>query len=390
MDIPYIRPKLLVRENDPVRTGTPLFCDKRSPDIQYVAPAAGIVHKISFGKRRKLKEIIIIPGNQEDFIQFEPMDESSMESSDKIRISTLLKKAGLWQGLREFPFRDTADDTHEPSMIIVSLNGNDIFSPVPHVLLENRSRFLEYGIKILKKFSDRIIISARKSDIDRSDLVKKHATHAVGDLYPAWDPGVVLYHLKTSAQENNSWCINAEHLILIAKFLLTGRYPSERLVSVTGLKNRNCHIITRQGAPIGYLAGQCKDGCIISTGRFNGRQVQNSSHLGFFENTLNIIKAGPEEKFMGFLRPGPEEPDCNRHGEERACINCGFCTEICPVDLEPGFIMKALLGDDIEEALEYGLLDCCRCGLCSYACPSKIELVHLLSEGINVYYKDRQ
>jgi Na+-transporting NADH:ubiquinone oxidoreductase subunit A len=52
--------------------------------------------------------------------------------------------------------------------------------------------------------------------------------------------------------------------------------------------------------------------------------------------------------------------------------------------------MKALLSDDIEDALSYGLLDCARCGLCSYVCPSKIELVQILSFGMDSHYKDKE
>jgi Na+-transporting NADH:ubiquinone oxidoreductase subunit A len=146
---------------------------------------------------------------------------------------------------------------------------------------------------------------------------------------------------------------------------------------------------------------------IITTGYFNGRPIDPESHMGFFENTLNIIHDNKEEELLGFIRPGlskptvsrtflscltriPKDFDANIHGEERACINCGYCTNICPVDLAPSFIYKALLSDDIEDALSYGLLDCARCGLCSYACPSKIELTQILSTGMDAYYKDKE
>jgi Na+-transporting NADH:ubiquinone oxidoreductase subunit A len=129
--------------------------------------------------------------------------------------------------------------------------------------------------------------------------------------------------------------------------------------------------------------------------------------MGFFETTLNILPDPQTEEFFGFLHPGltrhtvsktflscltraPKALDCTLHGEERACINCGYCTKICPVDLAPNFIMKALLSDDIEDALSYGLLDCCRCGLCAYTCPSKIELTMILSDGMDAHYKDKE
>ena len=110
--------------------------------------------------------------------------------------------------------------------------------------------------------------------------------------------------------------------------------------------------------------------------------------FGFMQPGLRAPSAS--KTFLSCLSKTPKNLDCNIHGEERACINCGYCVNICPVDLAPHFIIKALLSDDIEEALSYGLLDCCGCGLCSYTCPSKIELTKLLSHGIDAHYKDKE
>ena len=411
LDIPYIRPKLLVKQKDPVKTGTPLFSDKRNKNIRYVSPGTGIVQQIIFGERRRLKEIVIVLSKnrdkKDDFIQFEPISSSSIDTIPRLKIIKQLQEGGLWQSFRQFPSKDTADENHEPPMIIVSLNGNDPFSPHPGVVLETETEFFEFGIKVLKQFSKRIIVTSRQGNLKKLNKIKNFVTHTVPDFYPAWDPGVVLYHLKKSRNENHSWCISAEHLVLVAKFLLTGRYPVKRVVTVTRSNDKKPHIITRQGAPVKNLVGSMDNSSLITTGRFNGRLVDPESHMGFFENTLTIINDNQKEELFGFIQPGfskptvsrtflscltkgPKHLDCNIHGEERACINCGYCTNICPNDLAPNFVMKALLSDDIEDALSYGLLDCCGCGLCSYACPSKIELTKLLSHGMDAHYKDKE
>jgi len=415
MDIPYIRPKLLVKESDPVKTGSPVFCDKRNNRIVYVSPGTGIVKHIVFGERRRLKEVVIAldknrdphPGQRDDFVQFETLSREDIGSFPREKIVTRLQQGGLWQCFRQFPSKDTADENHEPAMIIVSLNGNDLFSPHPKVVLENEIPFFEFGIQILKQFSNRIIVTSRQSCLDRLNGFKGHITHAVPDVYPSWDPAVVLYHLKRSRKDNLSWCISVEHLILLARFLLTGRYPVKRVVTITRENDKKPHMIARQGSPVKDLAGSLDDHSIITTGRFNGRCVDPLSHMGFFENTLNIIPDNQEPELFGFIKPGLSKPsvsrtflscltqapkylDANTHGEERACINCGYCTRICPVDLAPNFIMKALLSEDIEDALSYGLLDCSRCGLCAYTCPSKIELTKILSDGMDAHYKDKE
>lgn len=407
MDIPYIRPRILVKENDRVRTGTPLFCDKRNQRIQYVSPGTGTVQKIVFGERRHLKEIVIRLEKKDDFIQFETLSPDRVDKTPKASLIRLLQEGGLWPCFREFPFKDTADPDHNPPMIIVSLNGNDPLSPHPAAVLENETETFEFGIRVLKQFSPHIVITSRQSSLNRLNGFKNHITHIVPDVYPAWNPGVVLYRLKTNAEENRSWCISAEHLSLIGKFLSFGIYPVKRVFTVTRSEDNKPHIIARQGSPVRLLAASLPEKSLITTGRFNGRQTEPDAHMGFFETTLNIIRDNPNEELFGFIQPGISKPsvsrtflssllkspkkfDCNLHGEERACVNCSYCSQVCPVDLKPDFIMKSLLSEDIEDALSFGLLDCCRCGLCSYACPSKIELTHILSNGIDAYYKDKQ
>jgi Na+-transporting NADH:ubiquinone oxidoreductase subunit A len=78
------------------------------------------------------------------------------------------------------------------------------------------------------------------------------------------------------------------------------------------------------------------------------------------------------------------------HGGERACIACGYCAQVCPVDIFPQFTYKAVLAEEIEESLEHGLLDCVECGLCSYVCPSKIELFETLKNAKAAFYREKQ
>jgi Na+-transporting NADH:ubiquinone oxidoreductase subunit A len=81
--------------------------------------------------------------------------------------------------------------------------------------------------------------------------------------------------------------------------------------------------------------------------------------------------------------------DCNRHGGVRACIACGYCAQVCPVDILPQLTFKAVLADAVEEFLAHGLLDCVECGLCTYVCPSKIELADILVQAKAAYYKEQ-
>ncbi|HHJ52418.1 MAG TPA: NADH:ubiquinone reductase (Na(+)-transporting) subunit A, partial [Caldithrix abyssi] len=54
-----IKPKLLVREGDAVKRGTPLIADKQKMEIVLVAPVSGVVTEINRGERRMLLEVVI-------------------------------------------------------------------------------------------------------------------------------------------------------------------------------------------------------------------------------------------------------------------------------------------------------------------------------------------
>ena len=406
LDIPHIRPKLLVKQGDRVKTGTPVFCDKRDPSIQYVSPGTGSVKDIIFGARRKLWEVVIELEGQEEFETTPALDTQALVQLPKEELVTRLKTGGLWQGFRQFPAKDTADADTPPPMIILSLEGNDIFSPRPELVLEGKEAAFRYGLNILQKFCDRILITARESSLPRLGAMAAEVTHAVPDRYPAWDPGVVLYHVKKDVTDNGAWTLSLQHLLWMAAYLETGSHSFETLVTVTKSGACRPHLLTRAGAPVDRVAGSLDEGDLITTGQFNGRIARRGSHMGFFETTLNVLPRGNEDEMFGFVRPGLDKPtvsntffsrlvkaplavDNTIHGEERACINCSYCEKICPNDLMPSFILKAIMADDIEEALSMGLMDCCRCGLCSFTCPSKIELTQLLSQGMDGHHKDK-
>ena len=48
-DFNGIVPKVLVKEGDAVKAGTPVFYDKKHPELKIVAPVSGIVQEIAHG-----------------------------------------------------------------------------------------------------------------------------------------------------------------------------------------------------------------------------------------------------------------------------------------------------------------------------------------------------
>jgi electron transport complex protein RnfC len=61
-------------------------------------------------------------------------------------------------------------------------------------------------------------------------------------------------------------------------------------------------------------------------------------------------------------------------GDERPCIRCGECAEVCPIRLLPQQLYWYACADDETKLRNYGLTDCIECGCCDLVCPSHIPL----------------
>jgi Na(+)-translocating NADH:ubiquinone oxidoreductase A subunit len=114
---------------------------------------------------------------------------------------------------------------------------------------------------------------------------------------------------------------------------------------------------------------------------------------------VDAVIENRERVILAFLRPGTHRDaaersflakwlgskdlnnDTNLHGEERPCICCNRCDEVCPRDLMPYWLSKHVRADMAIEAEEFRLSDCIECGLCSYVCPSKISLMEHIQQG---------
>lgn len=408
--IPFVKPRLKIAVGDDVKIGTPLFEDKRNPDIKFLSPGAGEITRIDFGPRRVIEQIVILLADDEPYEAFNPIGAHEVDHLDRDTLVKALLKGGLWPFVRTLPFRDIADPKIIPPAIFVSLDTLEPFHPQPEVYLQGAIELFRFGLRLLERLGPRVYVTASQANTSIQTMLDGEITHVYRGAYPAHDPGVLLYHIKREPQENAAAYLNGQDVLHIARFFKQGRYPIDRVVTLGGSSvAERKHFLTRAGVPLKHLAhGNDFQGPqrYIIGGIFNGRHGHPDGYMGFYENALNVLPVPEEPEFLAFSKPGFDklshsrtflsslratvlDGDCSTHGEERACVNCGYCADVCPVDILPQFTLKALLVDEIEEALAHGLLDCVECGLCSYVCPSKIELADTLTKFKASYSKER-
>lgn len=411
--IPFIKPKLAVDIGDRVNVGSVLFFDKRNPSITFLSPGGGAVEQIEFGPRRVIRKIVIAVDDTEEHESFSTVSEKDLEGITREALVQAIVTGGLWPLLRALPFRDIANPEITPPAIFVSLDAAEPFQPEPEVYLAGKTDLFQFGIKVLRKLvKGRIHVTAPEGRLTGDHAINSLITHRYSGRYPAGDPGVILYHIKGSPAENRSWYINGQDLLLLAQLLTSGMYPTERIITLAGdAAGKRSHVKTRIGVPISHVIGDTAEGNNGSVrpivgGVFTGYIGERDSFVGFYETSLTLINEGDQREFLGFLRPGFRkdsysrtflstfnrsdlEMDCNVHGGVRACIACGSCNRICPVDILPQLTFKAILADDVDGSLSHGMLDCVECGLCTYVCPSKIELAGILEDGKMAYFKEQ-
>jgi len=410
--LPFVKPRLKVKVGDRVKTGSALFEDKRRPGVSYRSPGAGTVSSILFGPRRVVRHIVVELDAEEAFEEFAPVGRDDLERIDRLELTDRLMAGGLWPLLRELPFRHAASIKTRPSAIFVHLDNLDPFHPLPSVYLRGCEDLFEFGLRALERAADAPVkISIAKENASTVNGLRSRITHVYTGNYPSHDPGVLLYRTKRSADENHAWFISGQGVLLLAQFLREGRLPTEQTLVVAGpgVKSPR-HVRARIGAPISDLSKgrvPAPESRCIAGGVFSGLPAAMDSFLNAGETSLVYLPEGavsppPLEWMMpgrdvpsysraflsAFAPPRERSMSCNRHGGLRACIQCGFCARVCPVDILPQLTYKAVLAEEVEESLAHGLLDCVECGLCSFVCPSKIDLLQALRRAREAYYDD--
>jgi Na+-transporting NADH:ubiquinone oxidoreductase subunit A len=408
--IPFIKPRLLVKEGDDVHIGSILYEDKRNTDVKFLSPGGGVVQDIKFGRRRVIQEIVIKLDPNETHENFEKFTLEDVDRVDKVHLIRAIMAGGLWCLFRAFPFGDMPKPEQTPPAIIVSMDSKEPFHPLADVYLIDNIALFNFGLKLLEEFTENVYLTTTPASPLIMERMNGRITHQFQGPYPAGDPGVSLYHIKKRPEENHSWQINGQDLLLLASLIKNGRYPTERMMTIGGsMAGGPRHLLARMGVHLRSLGIQVldeqQDVRYIAGGIFRGYTTQVDSFMGLRETSLMVVPEGNKKEFFGFARPGydkssysktfmstfrssPLEVDCGLHGEERACINCGYCVEVCAVDILPQFALKTVLAGEIEEALAHGLLDCVSCGLCTYVCPSKIEICSILKKAKAEYYNE--
>lgn len=151
--------------------------------------------------------------------------------------------------------------------------------------------------------------------------------------------------------EDNTYVIRATSFYRIYDLLKRNRLMSSKLVTISGNGIEDGSVIkVKIGAKLEEVLASFhftnSETVVIANGLMKGKKV-NPKNFIITEEVYSITIMKEEKR-----------------KKEEACIHCGACKNICPVNINPLELKK----DKVKEK-------CIHCGLCSYICPCYIELM---------------
>jgi Na+-transporting NADH:ubiquinone oxidoreductase subunit A len=422
-----LKPKLVVKEGDSVKRGDKLFFDKKNENIVFTAPRAGKVKEIHFGPRRRL-DAVVLDELGDDAVDFGSSDRGEIAGLGQQKVVEKLVASGLWTRLLAFPGWGVAPvpgwvpkaDKHghvatPPKLraVYVSALATEPHLPDAKVSLKGNEELFAAGLEALKQLAPKTWLFSAAGDKLPGDAVSVTGVQlrVIDAKFPAENVAVQLWYTERLSKGEVAATASIEDVIDIGHLFLKGTLRTERTYTVAGSgAPEKKHFKAAQGANVKeLLGGKAFDDetRFIAGGLFTGKKVGHDDYLGPLDRALHVMPEDHVREPFHFQLPGLQkfsllrtwlsgfmkssfegEVTTSNNGEERACVQCGACIDICPVELMPNLVFKAALAQDIEKMEATGIHDCADCGLCTFICPSKIELGQHIEEGKSLIAKE--
>jgi Na+-transporting NADH:ubiquinone oxidoreductase subunit A len=412
-DLGDLKLRVLVKEGDAVSIGSPLIEWKGNPDLKITSPAGGKVAEVRRGDRRKLLQVIVDVEPNEKSVDFGAV---SLARATREEVLSKILSSGLFAKIRQHPFARIADPTSTPKGIFVSGVSTTPIGLDLNLVVSGQGESLNAGLMALSKLtSGKVHLSRPAQGPSAAELssAKGAELHTVSGKHPAGSAPLQAYYVDRVRPGEVAWYVDIQDVISIGKLMQTGKLTTDRIVALTGpgvSAAHRKHYRTRAGVMAGtLLSGKLAAGeqRVISGDILTGQKIGEQEPIGFFDTQITVVPEGRKRELLGWLMPGLSkysysrtflsslkpastewEVDTNLHGGHRACIQCGYCNDVCPTEVLALPTWKAVSYGDLEEAEQLGITDCIGCGLCTYVCPSKIEIDSILASGLAKIQKE--
>lgn len=410
-DYPGLTPKVEVKEGDIVAPGRPLLFNKFDPDMKIVSPVAGTVKAVVRGERRKIERVVVEPSVAADV----PVDRGPRltPDADAATVRTFLKRNGLWVLMRQRPYDIVPMPESIPRDIFITAVASAPLLPDFSTFFAEDKDKLTAAVGILKKLtSGKIYISRRPGsplpDIEGAEMIDVDGPHPAGNV------GVQIANTAPVNKGETVWTMDITALWRIGVTVTEGCIRATALVAVTGSEILKPEIVETivgcdmQSILKGNVADDGRHHRIISGNVLTGTKVDIDGFLRFPYRQVTVIPEGDDiDEFMGWASLSPKKmsesrtflgkflrrrfaPDARLNGGHRAFIMSGEYDRYMPMDIMPEYLLKAIMGRDIEKMEQLGIYEVAPedFALGEYADTSKLEAQKTVREGLDYIRKE--
>lgn len=239
-------------------------------------------------------------------------------------------------------------------------------------------------------------IQALKNSIEKFGFkIKLHLSRA---FYPAGDEQILVYEVTgrtippAGIPLNVGAVVSNSGTVLNIFEAMQDKAVTYKFVTVIGEVAKPSIVKVSIGTKVKEVLEKCggvltKDYAIIMGGPMMGKRMSKEQIEGrVITKTDGAIIVLPEEHYL--VQRERMSIEHMKNQAKSACIQCHFCTDMCPRNLighpiNPHKIMRSIaLKEQNEEVLKQAMI-CCECGVCEmYACPMRLS-----PKRINVYVK---
>lgn len=410
-DFTGVTPKVVVKEQEYVMAGGPLFIDKNHPEVKFVSPVSGVVTCVERGARRKVLSITVEAAAEQDFEEF---GKKNVAQLDGAAVKEALLNAGMFAFIKQRPYDVVADPTIAPNAIFVSAFDSNPLAPDFEVALKGEEANFQTGLDALAKMAKTYLNVSVNQKSSALTQAKNVTVTAFDGPHPAGNVGVQINHIAPINKGETVWTIDPQAVIFIGRLFNTGRVDLTRTVAITGSEvKKPAYCKLKVGALLTDVladnVNKDKELRYISGNPLTGKQISANGFLGAFHSQVTVIPEGNDvHEMLGWIMPrfnqfsvshsyfswlmGKKEYtlDARVKGGERHMIMANEYDKVLPMDIMPEYLIKAIIAGDIDRMEQLGIYEVAPedFALCEFVCSSKMELQRIVREGLDILRRE--